>query len=580
MASMLRVSGHQSLAVAVLLGAALLVGVPLAAQTTAAETPGQTPRKAMLGYLDACRAGDYKDAAKYLDLQNVPPAARAARGPTLARELKTVLDRTLWVDLDKLSDAPEGDRQDGLPPQRDLVGTIEAAKGPVPIYLDRVQHEGGPTWQIAAATVAHAPSLYREFGYGPLGDLLPPMFFEIRFLEVQLWQWLGLVILIAVAVVVSWSATGLILRSSRVLIQRTRSTLAPHLLDLGVGPIRLILAILVFTAGMYSLALAVPVQDFFAALQKALLILAVTWLLARIVEVAAQAVQQRWVLRGEQLAASAVPLGRRTVKVLVWFLAGLAVMQNFGINVTSILAGLGIGGIAVALAAQKTVENLFGGVTLIMDHPVRVGDFCRFGDKIGTVEDVGLRSTRVRTLDRTVVTIPNGQFAGMALENFTKRDRIWFHTTLGLRYETRPDQLRYILIELKKLLVAHPKVDPAPARIRFVGFGAYSLDLEIFAYILTSDYDEFLAIQEDLLLRIMEIVDTTGSGFAFPSQTIYAGADSGLDDEKTRTAMKQLQGWRDANELGLPSMRPEQLQALQHTLDYPPKGSVLRAQAG
>ena len=152
----------------------------------------------------------------------------------------------------------------------------------------------------------------------------------------------------------------------------------------------------------------------------------------------------------------------------------------------------------MALAAQKTVEHLFGGLTLIADQPVKVGDFCRFGDQVGTVERIGLRSTRVRTLDRTVVSVPNGDFAKLRLENFAERDRIWLRVMLGLRYETTPDQLRHVLVDLHELLYAHPRIDPDPARVRFVGFGAYTLDVEIYAYVRTADYNEFLAVREDL----------------------------------------------------------------------------------
>jgi len=256
-------------------------------------------------------------------------------------------------------------------------------------------------------------------------------------------------------------------------------------------------------------------------------------------------------------------------------LAFLAVLQNIGINVTGILAGLGIGGLAVALAAQKTVENLFGGVTLILDQPVRVGDFCRFGDRVGTVEEVGLRSTRVRTLDRTVVSIPNGHFSSLELENFTLRDRIWLNTTLGLRYETTPDQLRHVLVEIRRMLYAHPRIDSEPARIRFASFGAYSLDLEIFAYVRTSDYEEFLAVREDVYLRIMDIVAESGTGFAFPSQTTYFARDTGLDEAKRRTAEAQVRAWREQGSLCLPDFPPETVKALDRTLDYPARGAAV-----
>jgi MscS family membrane protein len=238
------------------------------------------------------------------------------------------------------------------------------------------------------------------------------------------------------------------------------------------------------------------------------------------------------------------------------------------------VAGLGVGGLAVALAAQKSLENLFGGLTLIVDQPVHVGDFCRFGDRVGTVEDIGLRSTRIRTLDRTLVTIPNSEFSSMQIENFARRDRIWLATTIGVRYETTPDQLRFLLISLKRMLLAHPMIDPDPARVRFSGFGASSLDIDIFAYVRTTDINEFYAVREDVFLRLMEVVVDSGTGFAFPSQTIYAAADTGVDTERGSAAAAQVAQWRGAGELSMPTPSPRVVDEIADTLDYPPKGSA------
>jgi MscS family membrane protein len=533
----------------------LLAGAA-AGQGTASVLPGDAlgrdnPRSAMRGYLEACRAGEYEKAAQYMDLGRMP----RARGATLARQLKTVLDRVLWVELEQLSEAPEGTDDDGLPRNRDLVGTIGAKDGPVGVFVERRREAGKQVWKIASATVADIPALHEEFGDGPLAEMLPPLFFEIHFLEVQLWQWIGLLVLVVVAAAVSWILTFFLFRIARGLAARSQTEVDDAVLHLAAGPVRLLVAVLAFAGTTYPLGLAVPARAFLGAVEKGLVILATTWLLLRVIDLAARFIERRMFARGQAMALSVVPLGRRTVKVLVTAIALLAALQNFGVNVTGILAGLGIGGLAVALAAQKTVENLFGGVTLIADQPVRVGDFCRFGDKIGTVEEVGLRSTRVRTLDRTVVTVPNAEFSSLQLEKFTRRDRIWFHPSIGLRYETSPDQLRFVLVEVKKLLATHPKVDPEPARVRFTGFGDFSLNLEIFAYVRTNDYNEFLAIQEDLLLRIMDIVEHSGSGFAFPSQTIYTGPDTGLDAARTKAAEEQVNAWRQASELGRPSRR-------------------------
>jgi MscS family membrane protein len=220
---------------------------------------------------------------------------------------------------------------------------------------------------------------------------------------------------------------------------------------------------------------------------------------------------------------------------------------------------------------------LFGGISLILDQPVRVGDFCRFGDTTGTVEEIGLRSTRVRTLDRTVVSVPNAQFSALTLENFAPRDRVRLHFTLGLRYETSPDQLRYVLVEVRKLLYAHPKLEREPARIRFVGLGAHSLDLEVFAYASTASFDEFLAVREDVYLRIMDIVAESGTGFAFPSSTTYVARDRGLDADKGRAAEARVAQWRGADSLYLPEFPGEVVSALGGTLDYPPRGAAVAA---
>jgi MscS family membrane protein len=177
-----------------------------------------------------------------------------------------------------------------------------------------------------------------------------------------------------------------------------------------------------------------------------------------------------------------------------------------------------VGGIAIALAAQKTIENFFGGVSVISDRPVSVGDFCKVGDRMGTIEDIGLRSTRIRTPDRTVVSVPNAQLSSMTLENFEKRDKMLFHVTLNLRRESTPDQVRVVLSSIAAILASHSSVEPGALPVRFIGVGTYSLDIEIFNYVLTRDGDEFLKTQQDLLLKILDAVKDAGTALALPTQ--------------------------------------------------------------
>ena len=485
--------------------------------TTAAPQPSKpaieygpdTPRGALARFLAACRAGQYARAAEYLNLRATPTSARARRGPELARELEAVLDRALWVDLDKLSDRPEGDPNDSLPPGKDSLGTIETENGPVEILIERVPQAGSPpVWKIAATTVEVIPALYEEFGWGPLAKVLPAPFFQIRFLQIRLWQWIGLWLVATIAWAVSRVFRGVTVRLARRILAaqgRPNGGLAEH----AAAPLRLLIGLLVFASGTRFLALAVPVDRFLIGLQSALAIIAFTWFLLRLLDVLAVRVEQRLLEHRHARAVAAVPFGRRAVKIFVAIIALVAALQNFGFNVTGIVAGLGLGGLAVALAAQKTLENLFGSVSLVADQPVRVGDVCRFGETVGTVEDIGLRSTRLRTNDRTIVTVPNAQFSTLALENLSRRDRIPVRATLTLPHGTGAGRVREVLTALRDMVVAQPKVEADSARAHFARITKDALEIEMRAYVMTSRWEEFVEIREQILLRALEIVGAT-----------------------------------------------------------------------
>jgi len=180
---------------------------------------------------------------------------------------------------------------------------------------------------------------------------------------------------------------------------------------------------------------------------------------------------------------------------------------------------------------------------------------------------------RLRGLDRTVIVVPNAEFCQLQLINFTRRDANLLRTRLKLRYETTPDQLRLVLTQLRELLIRHPMVRPEPARVRFLEYGDSSLDIEIFGLVETSDFSEFLAVQEDINLRIKEIVEASGSDFAFPSQTLYLDRSQGLNQELVQAAEAEVERWRRDNKLPFPDIDDVLRNELSDTLDYPPKGS-------
>lgn len=529
-----------------------------------------TPRSSVKGFLVAARERNYERAAKYLDLRYLPRGMSEIQGPQLARQFKIVLDSALWIDLSDVSPDPNGYPEDGLPSYRDQIGHIEAQKEKFDILLQRVPREDGVRiWKFSSSTVARIPSLYQEYGYGYLEKFLPEAFFDVRVAGMEVWVWVGVLVIVLVSYLVAYTVMAVI----QWFLRRRQTTLSNQLLRLARGPGRFLLFCLI---GRVLLNFINAPLWFRAALQtRTLLIIGLVWTGMGVVEFALVRFAERMERQGKSSASVLLlPLGT-AVKTILVIMGALVWLDNFGFKVTTLLAGLGIGGLAVALALQKPIENLISAITLYTSQPVAIGDFCRFGDKIGTVEEIGLRATKVRTLDHTLVNVPNVEFAQLQLENFSKRKKIWYHPQIQLRYETTPDQVRYLLVEIRKLLYSHPKVLPDPARVRFVGFGPSSLNLEIFAYVNVTDYGEFLEVAEDLNLRIMDLVVKSGAGFAFPSQTLYVERGKGPDEQLVHAAEAQVREWREQQALFLPNFPPEKIAELRGTLNYPPPGSPL-----
>ncbi len=316
-----------------------------------------------------------------------------------------------------------------------------------------------------------------------------------------------------------------------------------------------------------------PIEDWVKPSAIVLAAFILSWLVFSVVDLLGEWLAEYLRQTGQASMVGMIPLGRRALKISVTILALITFLQNIGVHVTALVAGLGVGGIAVALAAQKTIGDLLGGIMLVLDRPIRVGDECKFATQQGIVEEIGIRSTRVRTPDRSLVTVPNSDFVQMQIENLSARDRIRFYTTLQMRRDTIPDQMRYLLVELRKILYAHPKVDAEPARVRFTGVGTYSLDIEINAYILTSRNAEFHAVREDLLLRFMDKIREAGTALAMPVTENHPPAIN--DRALQENAEQKVAALRAKKELPMPEFSDAQKEALDDTLDYPPRGSVM-----
>lgn len=503
----------------VLLCARLGAQLPLPAPSPAApvEAPKDalgrtTPRGTVKGFLEAGRKGNLQVAAQYLNTR-----LRGNHAERLAEQLFTVLNRRLPARLLELSDKPEGSLTD-LRTDQDVVGTIASSQGELEIVVERVaRNKEAPLWLFSTQTLEKIPSLFEEVNAAPVDSLLPPFLVKTSIGGIALFEWLGLLAGLPGAYLVTVLLNRILSRLAGLARRHLRKD--PGLPDPEIlpAPIRLLLV----AAGIYwarsAVFLPLLARQFWTSVASVLTIAAGAWLIILFNGTLEHWLRRRLLRAGCVGATSVVRLGRRMLDVLIVFIGLLIAFYHFGLNPTAALAGLGVGGIAVALAAQKTLENVIGGISIIFDQVVRVGDTLRVGETSGIVDDVGLRSTRLRTNDRTVVSVPNGQIANLSLENLSARDKFWLHPTVSLRCDTTVDQLRRIVEGLRDLLARHHSVEHDSVRVRFLRLGPNSLDVEVSAYVRAKDWNQFLDIQGEILLGCMECVQSTGAQLAVPS---------------------------------------------------------------
>ena len=545
------------------------------AANTAHDPLGRdTPSGTVYGFLQAAQAGNYSTAAQYLQMSN---ARRLTQGEDLGTKLKLVMDRAFTGDLRAISNQREGTPQEGVPLDRQRIGVLSAGDIDDDLTLFHTPDTNGARiWLISSDTLAKIPELYEQVQVRQVETRLPGFFVHNEFAGMPVWQWFAILLAIPFAGGLGWFAVQLLKFPRYIWLRRHKQFLSPAWAAVS-SPLWLVLTAIIHALCMRYVRLPLLQRHYYQMVIGVVLIIGFNWLLWRILQWLARGVRERAIYAGRAGTGSVMLLGERILKALILILAVFLILSTLGFNMTTALAGLGIGGIAVAFAAQKTLENLFGGISLLGDEVIHVGDVCRFGDRTGTIEDISLRSTRIRTPERTQLSIPNGSLATMNIENLSRRDKILFNTKLGLRYESSADQLRYVLAQIRRMLYEHPKVETDGARIRFIGFDSSSLTLEIFSYVLTRDGAEFLAIQEDLLLKIADIVEASGASLAFPSRTVYLGRDHGVDQDKAAAVSREVEQWRENQKLPFPDFATSDISEFSNSLPYPQPDSALRS---
>lgn len=496
-----------------------------AAATAPVEPAGPTvaddsPRASVTAFMAAADAGQWEPAARYLSLAT----EHRGRGAELAERLKGVIDSRRLLDIEAVSGESLGASDDRLPPGVEDVTAADAA-GPERLRMVRATDEAGPHWAFSPATVARIDAWYAALPDRWIRDAVAGTRFDVLMrpgpFGLLWWHWLLMPFIAGFAWLAGRGLRSIAGRLLRALTRSTATTWDDRLLDSLGPPLTLAFSLLLFNMSFRLIQLTRGDDAFVGLITRPGLVFAAAWGLWRAVPVLmAWAASQSWA-EASPSARNMLTIGANILRGAVVGFGTLAMIAALGYPVGTVLAGLGIGGLALAFGAQKTVENLFGSIALAIDQPFRIGDFVKVDDFVGTVEDIGLRSTRFRTLDRTVVSIPNGSLADQRLESFQVRDRMRLATTIGLTYDTTRSQMQTVLAGFDRVLRSHPRIWPDAVVVRFKEYAASSLDIEIMAWFAVPTWGEFQECREQVLLDFMGVVEDAGASFAFPTRTVH-----------------------------------------------------------
>ncbi len=527
----------------------------------------QTPRGTVMGLLKYGDRQDFATAARYLQLtpdQDTDLVQRAKEFQALHTRLKS--------NVGLLSDDPNGTVEAGLPPGEVRGGVLEVGSTTADVILVRVDDPAsGKIWLVSKETVANIPKLYAQMeNEGPTAAnrILPAALTGRRLLGMSLAQWLGWLVSAPISWFLAWLLV-LLLSAPRRGWYKLRKLPFTTIWETPLGmPLRCIIAILMHSLFVYLLEPPLLYRFYYFRFTATLLIASLAWLVSRIIDRGFHHAVQR--TRSHRKGGESIlVLMQRITRIAIVIIAVVAASAVFGLDVKTALAGLGIGGLAIALAAQKSLENLIGGVSLLMDKAVQVGDFCRIGDRVGTVEDIGLRSLKMRTLDQNLLVVPNGALAQMQFENMRARTKLLINQNFSLRIETQVEQLRFVLDRVKSMLDEHPAIESGSSRVRVTGFAGSAFELELFAFGKTGDWTEFTAIRQDVILKLAEIVEAAGTRFAATTRLTYLSRDAGLDEEKGNDIVRHVSELRASDGFRFPGEAPHSLQEI--GVNLPPK---------
>jgi MscS family membrane protein len=481
-----------------------------------------TPRGTISGFTAAVHREDFVAAAAFMQLTT----RQRPNVDTLARTLTALLDQYFTRPVAALSGSPAGITTDGLPLDRERI-TLTLPRGPADVVLKRVSSPQGELWLISSETLAQVPAWGRTLEASWIDRTMPTSLVTRTFAGVSWAEWIVWALSIAAPMLLYWLisviALALARRSIHDVARRLRlDAWAARLRRLMVA----VMAAVTHLALLPWLSITLHSRLVYGRCVVVVLVLLLAVLIWRVMGLSFAQARDTAQRRGKARTQSLMLVGERLLKVLLVLVSIVILLTLIGVRTTTALAGVGIGGVALALGAQKSVENLLGAIFLLTDHALAIGDFCRVADRVGWIEDITLRSVRLRTLEQTLVSIPAGVLSQANIENFTTRNKMLLQNTLGVRYGTSVQQLRSIVDQIHALILVHPDLEVDSARIRVTSFGAHAIELELFAYVKTADMARFVVVREDLLLAAAAIVESEGSAFARPTDFLYLRQDA------------------------------------------------------
>ncbi len=478
-----------------------------------------TPRGTVRQYLRAVDNNDWEEASEYLDLRNLPSRLDEYTPEQLARGLAIVLQRSTWIDLEDLSTDKAGHSDDGLPDYRDLLVELQTKQKSVAVLLQRVPDgAGGRIWKFSNATIAQLELLYDEYRYNAFVEWLAFTLPDTTILTISLFKWVTVLISVLIAAPVLW---GLGWWLSRLMVSPERE-LHLALRRFLTGPVLVFLLALLGNQIMQNLGTGITAQ--YLARGYTLVTAVAIWMLWQGVSLTREA----YAIRLRALSReSSIPLLQplaTALKLTVLLLGVLVWLDNLGYQITAVLTGLGIGGIAVALVLQKPLEDVFGAITLYTQQPIKIGDFGRFGTTTGTVEEISLRTTRIRTLGNSLVSVPNMRLATEPIENLSAREKFLFQPVLRLAPDVEIDSLKSLLEDIRGLLGNHKQVLEQGMRVRFTAITLVSFEISVFVYLDARDYADYLALSEELNFGILQLINDSDASLASPMGELLEGS--------------------------------------------------------